>query len=270
VDLLVYLRPEKSLQTLFAILLHSTSKRVTFWVTGHSHTQTKEHRELIKKQKEKETLKREYDYIQLLNDDLNQEEKRILKLQRQQLISIETATLLERQNLIRTREAAVWELEHRQMDSKYNQMRKHVRDFFYLQRHLMLTKQEKDLEHLKQLNAKLEDDLQKRQMDEKRLFLKSLRQEQRSRREMYRRSLYIVPNNTTPASLHLSADDEKRKLKDFEEKEKDRFESETQRLSIRHLKQAEEYKITAENLVKDLEEEQVIIFKITSKFPLLS
>ncbi len=192
-----------------------------------------------------------------MNDDLNQEEKRILKLQRQQLISIETSTLLEKQNLIRTREAAIWELEHRQMDSKYNQMRKHVRDFFYLQRHLMLTKQEKDLEHLKQLNAKLEDDLQKRQIDEKRLFLKSLRQQQRSRREMYRRSLYIVPSNATPASLHLSADEEKRRVKDFEEKEKERYDSEIQRLTIRHAKQVEDYKITAENLIKDLEEEQV-------------
>jgi hypothetical protein len=90
---------------------------------------SKEQKELLKKQKEKEILKHEYDYIQRLTDELNHEEKRILKLQRQQLISIETATLLERQNLIRTREAALWELEHRQMDSKFNQMRKHVRDF---------------------------------------------------------------------------------------------------------------------------------------------
>jgi STE20-like kinase len=108
------------------------------------------------------------------------------------------------------------------MEQRCNVIRKHVRDFFYLQRHLMLSKQEKDLEHLRQLNTKLEDDLVRRQNEEKRLFLKSLRQEQRSRREMYRRSLYIIPSNTQNGgisssagdSFKMSAEEEKRKLKD--------------------------------------------------------
>lgn len=147
-----------------------------------------------------------------------------MKLHRQQLIHLETTSLLEKQNLIRTREAAIWELERLQMEQRYNVVRKHVRDFFYLQRHLMLSKQEKDLEHLRQLNSKLEEDLIRRQNEEKRLFLKSLRQEQRSRREMYRRSLYIVPaqpgSNSSSTqqqlidSYKLSADEEKRKLKE--------------------------------------------------------
>jgi hypothetical protein len=223
----------------------------------------KEHREMYKKQKEKELLKREEDFIQRQLDDLSVEEKRIMKLHKQQLTNLESSSLIEKQNLIRTREAALWELEQRQMDNKFNVIRKHVRDFFYLQRHLMLTKQEKDIEHLRQINTKLEEDLIRRQNEEKRIFTKSLRQEQRSRREMYRRSLYIVPSvtnnfNASQSSEKLSADEEKRKIKDFEEKEKERFESEIQRLTIRHLKQIEEHRITAENLIKDLEEEQVI------------
>ena len=156
---------------------------------------SKEHREVHKKQKEKELLKREEDFHLSQLAELNDEEKRIIKLHRQQLIHLETTSLLEKQNLIRTREAAMWELERLQMEQRCNVIRKHVRDFFYLQRHLMLSKQEKDLEHLKQLNTKLEEDLMRRQNEEKRLFLKSLRQEQRSRREMYRRSLYIVPTS---------------------------------------------------------------------------
>ena len=219
----------------------------------------KELREMYKKQKEKELLKREEEFIQRQLDDLSVEEKRIMKLHKQQLANLEASSLIEKQNLIRTREAALWELEQRQMDNKFNVIRKHVRDFFYLQRHLMLTKQEKDIEHLRQINTKLEEDLIRRQNEEKRLFTKSLRQEQRSRREMYRRSLYIIPANFNASqnSEKLSADEEKRKIKDFEEKEKERFESEIQRLTIRHLKQIEEHRITAENLIKDLEEEQV-------------
>ena len=192
--------------------------------------------------------------------ELAEEEKRILKLHRQQLIHLETTSLLEKQNLIRTREAAIWELERLQMEQRYNVVRKHVRDFFYLQRHLMLSKQEKDLEHLRQLNTKLEEDLIRRQNEEKRLFLKSLRQEQRSRREMYRRSLYIIPvgnmQGSVTDSYKLSADEEKRKLKEFEEREKERFENELQRLNIRHLKQLEEYRVKADNIMKDLDDEQ--------------
>lgn len=142
-----------------------------------------------------------------------EEEKRVLKLHRQQLAHLETTSLLEKQNLIRTREAAIWELERLQMEQRCNTIRKHVRDFFYLQRHLMLSKQEKDLEHLKALNAKLEEDLTRRQSDEKRLFHKSLRQEQRSRREMYRRSLYIIPTGGSQVDK-ISADEEKKKLKE--------------------------------------------------------
>lgn len=168
--------------------------------------------------------------------------------------------MLEKQNLTRTKEAAIWELERLQMEQRYNVVRKHVRDFFYLQRHLMLSKQEKDLEHLRQLNTKLEEDLIRRQNEEKRLFLKSLRQEQRSRREMYRRSLYIIPVGTVQSSVvegyKLSSDEEKRKLKEFEEREKERFENELQRLNIRHIKQLEEYRIKADNIMKDLDDEQ--------------
>ena len=173
----------------------------------------KEHREAIKKQKEKDLLRREEEYQAAQLSDLIEEEKRVLRLHRQQLAHLETTSLLEKQNLIRTREAAIWELERLQMDQRCNVIRKHVRDFFYLQRHLMLSKQEKDLEHLRALNSKLEEDLTRRQNEEKRLFLKSLRQEQRSRREMYRRSLYIAPPGASQAEK-ISVDEEKRRIKE--------------------------------------------------------
>lgn len=222
---------------------------------------SKEHRELIKKQKERDLIKREEEFMMAQLTELTDEEKRIIKLHRQQLIHLEQTSLLEKQNLIRTREAAIWELERLQMEQRCNVIRKHVRDFFYLQRHLMLSKQEKDLEHLRQLNVKLEDDLVRRQNEEKRLFLKSLRAEQRSRKEMYRRSLYIVPNsnnnsNYNQDNVKLTPEEEKRKLKEFDEREKEKFENDLQRLTIRHMKQLEEYRIKADNIMKDLDDEQ--------------
>ena len=222
---------------------------------------SKEHRELIKKQKERDLIKREEEFMMAQLTELTDEEKRIIKLHRQQLIHLEQTSLLEKQNLIRTREAAIWELERLQMEQRCNVIRKHVRDFFYLQRHLMLSKQEKDLEHLRQLNVKLEEDLVRRQNEEKRLFLKSLRAEQRSRKEMYRRSLYIVPNsnnnsNNSQDNVKLTPEEEKRKLKEFDEREKEKFENDLQRLTIRHMKQLEEYRIKADNIMKDLDDEQ--------------
>ena len=62
---------------------------------------SKEHRELIKKQKEKELVKREEEYQMAQLAEMAEEEKRILKLHRQQLAHLETTSLLEKQNLIR-------------------------------------------------------------------------------------------------------------------------------------------------------------------------
>jgi hypothetical protein len=62
---------------------------------------SKEHRELIKKQKEKELIKREEEYQLAQLAEMSEEEKRILKLHRQQLAHLETTSLLEKQNLIR-------------------------------------------------------------------------------------------------------------------------------------------------------------------------
>ena len=218
---------------------------------------SREKREALKKHKEREIIKREEEFQLAQLAELADEERRIGKLHRQQLAHADASAVLERHNLVRTREAAVWELERLQMEQRCNVIRKHVRDFFYLQRHLMLGKQEKDLDHLSLLNAKLEEDLVRRQADEKRLFLKSLRQEQRSRREMYKRSLYIVPaSGEAPPTAKMSADEEKRKLKDFDEKEKERFEAEQQRLAIRHVKQLDEYRSKADGIMKDLDDEQ--------------
>jgi len=54
----------------------------------------------------------------------------------------------------------------------------------------------------------------------------------------------------------MSSEEEKRKLKEFEEREKERFDNELQRLNIRHMKQLEEYRIKADNIMKDLDDEQ--------------
>ncbi len=42
----------------------------------------------------------------------------------------------------------------------------------------------------------------------------------------------------------------------FEEREKERFDNELQRLTIRHMKQLEEYRIKADNIMKDLDDDQ--------------
>ena len=79
---------------------------------------SKDHRDVHKKQKERELLKREEEFHLGQLAELNEEEKRIIKLHRQQLIHLETTSLLEKQNLIRTREAAMWELERLQMEQR--------------------------------------------------------------------------------------------------------------------------------------------------------
>jgi hypothetical protein len=63
-------------------------------------------------------------------------------------------------------------------------------------------------------------------------------------------------SNIDTSTTKISPDEEKRKIKEFEEREKERFENEIQRLTIRHMKQLEEYRIKADNIMKDLDDEQ--------------
>ena len=54
----------------------------------------------------------------------------------------------QKQQLLRAREAAIWEMEERQLHEKYQVAKSQLKDHFFLQRHQMLTRHDKELEQV--------------------------------------------------------------------------------------------------------------------------
>jgi len=72
----------------------------------------------------------------------------------------------------------------------------------------MLTRHDKELEQIKRMNIRKEEELLKRQAIEKRALPKRIRNEMKAREMMYRESVRI-----SMASTHTDPEDEREKLK---------------------------------------------------------
>lgn len=104
---------------------------------------------------------------------------------------MERQFLQQKQRILRARESALWDLEERQIHEKHQLAKRQLKDVCFLQRHQMLIKHEKELEQIKRMNQRKEEDLIKRQATEKRQLPKRIRSEMKAREMMFRESLRI-------------------------------------------------------------------------------
>lgn len=115
----------------------------------------------------------------------------------------------------------------------------------------MIFKQE--LEHYKRWISLQEEELLKRQAIEKRSLPKRIRSEMKTREMMYRESLRISMANLNNA---FSNEDEREKLKRFQESEKQRYKDEQARQELKHQKQIESLKNRCLTVIHELEQIQ--------------
>ncbi|CAD0206387.1 unnamed protein product [Chrysodeixis includens] len=158
--------------------------------------------------------------------------------------------LQQRHQIMRTREAALWELEEKQIHERHQLAKRQLKDEFLLRRHQMLVRHDKELEQIKRKNTRKEEELAKCQALEKRSLPKRIRAEQKAREMMFRESLRISAVNAP------SHEDERERLKKFQENEKRRYRAEQQRLATKHAKAREELKAAGEALLRELEQYQ--------------
>ncbi|XP_054167403.1 serine/threonine-protein kinase 10-like [Oppia nitens] len=196
---------------------------------------------------------RERHFIESLNDSHDMSLKRLSESHRDKLALLERQFLQQKQQLQRAREAAIWELEERHLHEKHQLSKRQLKDSFFLQRHQMLVRHEKELEQVKRMNALQEDELLKRQAIERRHLPKRIRSEMKTRELMFRESLRISMANLPAAS---SSDEERDKLKRFQESEKKRYKAEQLRQEHKHNKQLEDLRLFCESTIRDLEQIQ--------------
>lgn len=143
--------------------------------------------------------------------------------------------LQQKQQLMRAREAAIWEMEERQLHEKHQLAKRQLKDMFFLQRHQMLVSEltmvlrlslteisleltrlhcqvhhEKELEHLKRMMDRKEEELIKNQALERKALPKRIRQEMKAREMMFRESMRISVTNLNEV---LNPVEEKDRLK---------------------------------------------------------
>ncbi|XP_047039468.1 serine/threonine-protein kinase 10 isoform X2 [Helicoverpa zea] len=193
---------------------------------------------------------RERAFVAALADAGDAVLRRIHDAHRDRQALADTQYLQQRHQIMRTREAALWELEEKQIHERHQLAKRQLKDEFLLRRHQMLVRHDKELEQIKRKNTRKEEELAKVQALEKRSLPKRIRAEQKAREMMFRESLRISAVNAP------SHEDERERLKKFQENEKRRYRAEQQRLATKHAKAREELKAAGEALLRELEQYQ--------------
>ncbi|KAJ0170042.1 hypothetical protein K1T71_014648 [Dendrolimus kikuchii] len=217
--------------------------------------------ELVAKDRRKEAYKqrrvrldaehteRERAFVAGLADSNDAVLRRIHENHRERQALADRQYLQQRHQIMRTREAALWELEEKQIHERHQLAKRQLKDEFLLRRHQMLVRHDKELEQIKRKNARKEEELAKCQALEKRSLPKRIRAEQKAREMMFRESLRI-------SAQPISHEDDRERLKKFQENEKRRYRAEQQRLATKHAKAREELKAAGEALLRELEQFQ--------------
>ncbi|XP_055371933.1 serine/threonine-protein kinase 10-like [Condylostylus longicornis] len=174
--------------------------------------------------------------------------RRIGEKYQDRLGTIERNFQQQKQTAMRTREATLWELEEKHLHERHQLSKRHVKDMCFMQRHQMITRHEKELDQVKRMLQRKEEELLKRQMLERRALPKRIRAERKARDMMFRESLRI--------STNIDPEAEREKLKKFQEQEKRRYLQEEKRIEIKHQKQLEELRATRDSTIRELEQLQ--------------
>ncbi|XP_028034413.1 serine/threonine-protein kinase 10 isoform X1 [Bombyx mandarina] len=196
-----------------------------------------------------EHAERERTFVAALADTSDHVLRRLHDAHRQRQALADRQYLQQRHQIMRTREAALWELEEKQIHERYQLAKRQLKDEFLLRRQQMLVRHDKELEQIKRKNTRKEEELAKCQALEKRSLPKRIRAEQKAREMMFRESLRI---STAPQNH----EDDRDRLKKFQENEKRRYKAEHQRLATKHAKAREELKAQGEAMLRELEQFQ--------------
>merc|ERR1711997_974259 len=206
----------------------------------------------------KETLEgeqshREQLFLAKLNDAHETSLKRLSDTHKEKIALLDRQFLQQKQQLLRAREAAIWEMEERQLHERHQLAKRQLKDMFFLQRHQMLVHHEKELEHLKRMMLRKEEDLVKNQTLERKALPKRIRQEMKAREMMFRESMRISVTNLNEI---LKPTEEKERIKKFKEAETKRYRAEQQRFKMKHQRQLEEARASSQSAIKELEQMQ--------------
>lgn len=203
-----------------------------------------------KEQLQLDQIERERQFIEKQQENHNQAIQRMLSSYREKIGLLERQFLQQKQQLERTKEAAQWELEKKHMQERHQLANRQLKDIFFLQRHQMLVRHEKELEQIKRMSVREEEELLKKQAVERRQLPKRIKSEMKTRELIFRESLRLSIANLA------NNEDEKERLKRFQESERQRYSAQVKEQKHKHELQIEHLKAAFETSMHDLEQLQ--------------
>uniref|UniRef100_A0A4W3GY84 Serine/threonine kinase 10 n=1 Tax=Callorhinchus milii TaxID=7868 RepID=A0A4W3GY84_CALMI len=174
--------------------------------------------------------------------------KKIIAQNKKEISDQERECLAKKQQLMRDREAAIWELEEHHLQEKHQFLKQQLKDQYFLQRHQLLKKHEKELEQMQRYNQRMIEQLKVRQQQEKNRLPKIQRSEGKTRMMMYKKSLRI---NSTGSHT-----EDRDKIKQFGQQEEKKQKMEKQNQQQKHEAQMRDMQLECESNIQELQQMQ--------------
>ncbi|NXH68685.1 SLK kinase, partial [Hydrobates tethys] len=208
-------------------------------------------KELMKRKKEELAQSQhaqEQEFVQKQQQELDAHLKKIIQQQKTELATIERDCLNNKQQLMRAREAAIWELEERHLQEKHQLLKQQLKDQYFMQRHQLLKRHEKETEQMQRYNQRLIEELKNKQTQERARLPKIQRSEAKTRMAMFKKSLRI--------NSLASPDQDREKIKQFAVQEEKRQKNERLAQHQKHENQMRDLQLQCEANIRELHQLQ--------------
>uniref|UniRef100_A0A3Q3W5H5 non-specific serine/threonine protein kinase n=1 Tax=Mola mola TaxID=94237 RepID=A0A3Q3W5H5_MOLML len=198
----------------------------------------------------KNRKKEEQEFLQKQQQDLDGALKKIIQQHKLEIATIEKDCLNHKQQLLRAREAAMWELEERHLQEKHQQLKQQLKDQYFLQRHQLLKRHEKEMEQMQRYNQRLVEELKNKQTQERVRLPKIQRSEAKTRMAMFKKSLRIT------ATAAITPEMERERIKQFACQEEKRQKNERLHQHQKHENQMRDLQLQCDSNIRELQELQ--------------
>uniref|UniRef100_A0A4W6CWM4 non-specific serine/threonine protein kinase n=1 Tax=Lates calcarifer TaxID=8187 RepID=A0A4W6CWM4_LATCA len=210
-------------------------------------------KELMKRLKEDLSLLKtaeEQEFLQKQQQDLDGALKKIIQQHKLEIATIERDCLNHKQQLMRAREAAMWELEERHLQEKHQQLKQQLKDQYFLQRHQLLKRHEKEMEQMQRYNQRLIEEMKNKQTQERVRLPKIQRSEAKTRMAMFKKSLRIT------ATAAVTPEQERERIKQFASQEEKRQKNERLHQHQKHENQMRDLQLQCDSNIRELQQLQ--------------
>ncbi|XP_026059387.1 serine/threonine-protein kinase 10-like [Carassius auratus] len=197
----------------------------------------------------KNRKKEEQEFLQKQQQDLDSSLKKIIQQHKHELATIERDCLNNKQQLLRAREAAMWELEERHLQEKHQLHKQQLKDQYFMQRHQLLKRHEKEMEQMHRYIQRLIEEMKNKQTQEKTRLPKIQRSDAKTRMAMFKKSLRITTTGVTPEV-------ERERVKQFAAQEEQRQRNERHHQQQKHETQMRDLQTQCDANLRELQQLQ--------------